>query len=254
MTEGPFRLHGVLGEVPEEIEGAPAVSEVGGVVDGFGDEVLGSADGFDGGVAEDEETEERGGEGAAGSVGGGGFDVLADEPVDFSGGETEEVGGLGVVAGGDDDVKVGVPASESVGRGFGVEEILYLESGEGGELGPVGRDPGDGGEKLLVEGVECLGREEVGAGTGSEDGVEDDRRSRLTSRLIARLIPCLLVEGSEESRDCSGDFAGTEHANLDAGGGQVGAEVIEGAAEESWIDGLDLGDAQGGLDGEGGEG
>ena len=62
------------------------MAKVGGAMDGFGDEVLGSSDGFDGGVSEDEETEERGGEGAASSVGGGGFDVLADEPVDFSGG------------------------------------------------------------------------------------------------------------------------------------------------------------------------
>lgn len=108
MTEGPFGTHGVSGEVPEEIEGSFAVAEVGGSTDGFGDEVLGSANGFDRGVAEEEETEERGGEGAAGSVGGGGFEVLADEPVDFSGGETEEVRGLGVVSGGGDDVEVGV--------------------------------------------------------------------------------------------------------------------------------------------------
>jgi hypothetical protein len=73
-----------LGEVSEEVEGAFALAEVGGVADGFGDEVFGSADGFDGCVAEDEEAEERGGEGAAGAVGGGGFDVLAGEPVDIS--------------------------------------------------------------------------------------------------------------------------------------------------------------------------
>jgi hypothetical protein len=46
--------------------------------------------------------------GAAGAVGGGGFEVLAGEPVDISRGEAEEVGGLGVVAGGGDDVEVGV--------------------------------------------------------------------------------------------------------------------------------------------------
>ena len=34
------------------------MAEVGGAADGFGDVVLGSADGFDRGVAEDEETEE----------------------------------------------------------------------------------------------------------------------------------------------------------------------------------------------------
>ena len=97
-----------LREVPEEIEGAFAVAEIGGVADGLGDEVLGSADGIDGGVAEDEEAEESGGEGAAGAMGGGGVDVLAGEPVDNSRGETEEVGGLVVVAGRGDDVKVRV--------------------------------------------------------------------------------------------------------------------------------------------------
>ena len=55
--------------MPEEIERTLAVTEVGGSADGFGDEVLGAAYRFDGGVAEDEETEERGGEGTAGSVG-----------------------------------------------------------------------------------------------------------------------------------------------------------------------------------------
>ena len=80
-----FGVHGSwLGEVPAEVEGTFAVTEVGGVADGFGDEVLGSADSFDGGVAEDEEAEQRGGEGAAGSVGGGRFDVLAGESVNIS--------------------------------------------------------------------------------------------------------------------------------------------------------------------------
>ena len=97
-----------LGEVPEEVEWAFALAEVGGVADGFGDKVLGSANGFDGCVAEDEEAEEGGGEGAAGAVGGGGIVVLAGEPVEISGGEEEEVGGLGLISGGDDDVEVGV--------------------------------------------------------------------------------------------------------------------------------------------------
>jgi hypothetical protein len=73
-----------LREVPEEIEGALAVAEVWCATDGFGDEVLGTADSLDRGIAEDEETEERGGEGAASSVGRGGLDVFADEAVDFA--------------------------------------------------------------------------------------------------------------------------------------------------------------------------
>ena len=61
------------GEVAEEVERASTVAEVGGVADGFGDEVFGAANGLDRIVAEDEMAEERGGEGAAGTVGGGGF-------------------------------------------------------------------------------------------------------------------------------------------------------------------------------------
>ena len=94
--------------MPEEIEGTFAVSEVWGVADGLGDEVLGVADGFDGGVAKDEVAEEGGGKGAAGAVGGGGIEVLAGESVEISRGEAEEIGGLGMVPGGGDDVEVGV--------------------------------------------------------------------------------------------------------------------------------------------------
>ena len=103
-----MEISSALGEVPEEVEWTFALAEVRGVADGFGDKVLGSANGFDGCVAEDEEAEEGGGEGAAGAVGRGGFDVLAGEPVEISRGEAEEVGGLGVVSGGGDDVEVGV--------------------------------------------------------------------------------------------------------------------------------------------------
>ena len=73
------------GAVPEEVEWAFALAEVGGVADGFGDKVLGSANGFDGCVAEDEEAEEGGGEGAAGAVGGGGFYPVTREFVELAG-------------------------------------------------------------------------------------------------------------------------------------------------------------------------
>ena len=222
------------------------MAEAGGVAEGFGDEVFCAADGFDGCVAEDEEAEEGGGEGAAGSVGGGGMDVRADEAVDFAGGEAEDVGGLGAVAGGDDDVEMRVAGGEDVGGGFGVGQVGDGESGKGGELGPVGRDPGDGGEKLLVEGFEGLGWEEVGAGAGAEDGVEDDGS--------VELLAGLAFEGSEKGRDCSGDFRRTEHTDLDAGGWEVGDQVVEGAGEKGRGDGMDLRDAERGLDGEGGEG
>ena len=41
-------------------------------------------------------------------MGGGGIEVLAGVPVDISGGEAEQIGRLGVIAGGRDDVEVGV--------------------------------------------------------------------------------------------------------------------------------------------------
>lgn len=43
----------MAGEVCQEAEGAFAVAQGGGLADGFGDEVLGAADGFDRSVAED---------------------------------------------------------------------------------------------------------------------------------------------------------------------------------------------------------
>ena len=64
------------------------------------------------------------------------------------------------------------------------------------------------------------------------------------SRLLA---PCRPKEFGKESRYSRGNFGGAQHANLDTGGREVGAEVVEGAAEQSWRNGLNLGDAHGGL-------
>jgi rare lipoprotein A len=61
------------------------------------------------------------------------------------------------------------------------------------------------------------------------------------------------VEFVEKSRYCGGDFGGAKHSDLDAGGREVGAEVVEGAAEEGGVDGLDFGDAEGGLNRKSGE-
>ena len=62
------------------------------------------------------------------------------------------------------------------------------------------------------------------------------------------------AEGGEKSRDCRGDFARAEHADLDAGGGQVGHEVVQSPAEEGGVGRLDFSNTEGGLDGEGGDG
>ena len=147
--------------MPEEVEGTFTVAEVWGVPYGFGDEVFGSADRFDRGVAKNEVAEERGGKGATGAVGGGGIEVLAGEPVEISRGETEEVDGLGLVAGGGYDVEVGVSGGQKFGGGLGLGEGFDGLGGEGGELGPVGGDPGDMGKELVVEGLDGV---RLGAG------------------------------------------------------------------------------------------
>ena len=140
-----------------------------------------------------------------------------------------------------------------LGGGLGLGEGFDGLGGEGGELGPVGCDPGHMREKLVVEGLDGVGWKEVGAGAGAEDGIEHDRGRR------GGLIPCLGLpflgaDSSEKTRDSRGDFARAEHADLDADGRQVGHQVIEGAAEEGWVGGPDFLDAQGGLDGECGDG
>ena len=229
------------------------MAEVGGVADGFGDEVFGSADGFGGCVAEDEVAEEGGGEGAAGAVGGGGIEVLAGEPVEISRGEAEEIGGLGMISGGGDDVEMGVSGGEILDGGLGLGEGFDGLGGEGRKLGPVGRDPRHMGEEVEVEDVDGGRWEEVVAGAGAEDRVED--YGSRGGRLIPCLgLPFLGVHGSEKTRDRRGDFARSEHANLDAGGRQIGYQVVEGVAEKGGVGGTDFLDAEGGLDGEGGNG
>lgn len=239
--------------MPEEVEGTFAVAEVGGVADGFGDKVFGVADGLDGGIAEDEVAEEGGGEGASGAVSGGGVEVLAGEPVEISRGEAEDIGGLGMVSGGGDDVEMGVPGGQMPGGELGLGEGFDGLGGEGGELEPVGGDPGHKGEELVVEEVDGAGWKEVVAGAGAEDGIEHDE-GRGGGPIPCLGLPFLGADGSEKTRDSSGDFAGAEHPDLDARGGQVGDQVVEGAAEEGGVGGEDFGDAEGGLDGEGGDG
>jgi hypothetical protein len=89
------------------------------------------------------------------------------------------------------------------------------------------------GEELLVENLECVGWEQVGAGGGAEDGVENDERDdgRDGGWAGGGLIPCCWisfrrVEGSDKTRYGRGDFCRAEHSDLDAGGGQVGHQVI----------------------------
>ena len=175
--------------------------------------------------------------------------MLAGEPVDFSGRKTEEVGGLGLVASGCDDMKMGVSMGKEMGGGFGLGYGFDGVVDEGGELGPVGGDPGDVGQKVVVEGFDGLGWEKVGAGAGAEDGVEDDGERDRGLEFPAGLR----TAGAEKSRYSRGDFFGAEHSNLDSGGRKIGGEVVERAFDEGWDDRMDLPDAEGGLHGESGE-
>ena len=102
--------------------------------------------------------------------------MLAGEAVDFSGWETEDVGGLGAVAARGYDVEMRIIFSQGVGRGLGLGDVLDFETGEGGEFGPIRRDPGDDWEQSLVEEFDGIARKQVGAGAGLEDGIENDGR------------------------------------------------------------------------------
>ena len=173
--------------MPEEVEGTSSVAQGWGVSDGLGNEVFGVADGLDGGVAEDEMAEEGGGKGAAGAVGGGGIEVLSGKPVEIFRGESQKIGGLGLVSGGGHDVEVGVSGGQMLDGGLGLGESFNGLGGEGGELGPVGCDPGDMREELVVEGLDGVRWEQVGAGGRSENRIKNDRGRG------GGLIPCRRV-------------------------------------------------------------
>ncbi len=79
-----------------------------------------------------------------------------------------------------------------------------------------------------------MGREELGTGAGAEDWVE--YQGDLGVRLVPfRRVPFRRLEGAQKTRDRQGDFAGAKHTDLDARGGEVGGEIVEGAAEEGWV-------------------
>jgi len=140
-----------------------------------------------------------------------------------------------------------------VGGRFGFGEVCDGLGGEGRELGPVGCDPRHMREELVVEGLDGGRREEVGAGGGAEDGIEH-YGGRGEWLIPCRRVPFLGAEGGEKTRDSRGDFARAEHADLNASGRQVGHQVVERAAEEGGVYRLKFRDAEGGLDGERGDG
>ena len=90
-----------------------------------------------------------------------------------------------------------------MGGGLGLGEGFDGLGGEGGELGPVGCDPGHMGEELEVEDLEGVWWEEGGAGGGAEDGIQDNGRDDgdRGGLIPCRRVPFRRVEGGEETSD-----------------------------------------------------
>ena len=88
-----------------------------------------------------------------------------------------------------------------------------------------------------MERFEGFWRKEAGTGAGAEDGVEDNGDFRLTAD----------SEKSSYSRD---DFGRIQHSDLNSHWREVGAKVLEGVLKESWRNGVNLDNAEGGLDGQ----
>src|SRR6266851_5748953 len=154
---------GIFSQGPEVVEGAVAVADGAGGADGLGYVLLGSLSGCVGGVAQDEAAQEGAGEGAAGPVGGGGDDVFAGEPVDLACGDEEEVVRRIEVAGGGEDVEIGVGSLElvsSFGEVFAAGDGM---AGEEAEFFQVGGDPVDQREEAVAELSEAFGVEQFPA-------------------------------------------------------------------------------------------
>src|SRR6185437_4351300 len=135
---------------------APAFSYGLGGLHRLGDVGLGGGDGFGWGVAEDEPRKQSGGKGAAGSVGGAGFDELAGEPAFGSLLGAEVVVGWIEMASGDDEVEAGIVGGEAgggQGNGFPVGNGGF---GQAGQFGEVGGEPAYAGQQVLLEAGEPL--------------------------------------------------------------------------------------------------
>ncbi len=114
--------------VPEKVERPLSMTQVGGITNGFRDKVFGPSDGLHRGVAKDQMTEQRGGKRATRTMGGVGFDVVPGVPMHFSRRQQKEIGGLRVIAGGGNNVQMGVPLRQCVGSSLSLGETLDRKS------------------------------------------------------------------------------------------------------------------------------
>ena len=92
-----------------------------------------------------------------------------------------------------------------------------------------------------MERFESFWRKEAGTGAGAEDGVEDDGDFWLAAD----------SEKSSYSRD---DFGGIQHPDLDPRWREIGAKVLEGVLKQERRNGVNLDNAEGGLNGQRGDG
>src|SRR4051812_1362975 len=148
------------------IERAVAFADGVGMADCLGDIVFCGDDAVTQWAAEREIAGERGGEGAAGAVGGSGSNLLAGNFEELRGSavarDAEEVGRRIEVSAGDDDV--GDAESVKSVRGlFGFLEVRNAQTGECGGFVDVRRDNGGEWEEAVADDREGGGVKEVGA-------------------------------------------------------------------------------------------
>ncbi len=221
----------------QEGERSPALSARDGMLHGMGDVALGRGNGVNPGEAEQSMCEKCGGEGTAGAVSAGGVDVGARKPVEAVA-VVEQVCGLGQMAAGEDDVEIGMCGVQMTRAELHVLWSVAGDAGEGCGFGQVGCDGVGEGEEG-AEGVD--GVEQGCAGAGAEDGVEDDVQGAAGAGSGEIVCDDLCVGGA------------AEHPELDAKWRQVVLKALQGRAEQRGRDWLYLEDAEGGLNGEGGD-
>ena len=180
-----------------------------------------------------------GGQGAAGAVSILGLDTrgvelgLRDAVVDHVG----AVGTVEVSALEDDDARAegveGAGGGAHIGEGADgrtVEEDLGL--------GEVGGDDFGEREDFGAQGGDGVGGEQVVSALGDHDGIDDEAGDAVAA------------EGGGDGRD---DFRGAQHPEFDGVDADVGEERVELLRDEGDGHGVDAGDAEGVLGGEGGD-
>ncbi len=230
-------------KLPEVVEGTSSLPQGFCGAQGSGDVGFGSTGCEFRGAAEDQVAEERAREGATGAVGGSGEDPFPGDPHWLlGGGEEQEVVGRIEVAAGDEDVE---SSSDLLELSGGERDQVAVWDGfaeESGQFLAVGRDEGYVRKQMFTEGGQRIGREEVAAGAGAEHGVEDDGK---------RWLP--RAESGKEVADNIDDVSVGEHADLDAGNGEITFEGAKRFADGLGGHGRRGVDADGVLDGVGGD-